>query len=69
MQSGVRALDWREAIRVPLDADRQAIKLYVRLFDEIDGEFDGTVAAMPFLRVATDGDGALVLRADPAAEP
>lgn len=70
-RSGVRALDWNEAARVPLDPAGVAWKLYVRLFDEVDREYDGKLAAdTPFLRVAPDADGAaLVLRADPSAEP
>ncbi len=70
VQSGVRALDWHEAVRVPLDPSGVAWKLYVRLFDEIDREFDGKLSAdVPFLRVTSDGGGALVLRADPTLEP
>jgi hypothetical protein len=71
VQSGVRALDWREAVRVPLDPAAVEWKLYVRLFDEIDREFDGkTAGATPFLRVTPDPEGkALILRADPAETP
>lgn len=71
VQSGVRALDWHEAVRMPLDPDGVAWKLYVRLFDEIDREFDGKpVSGTPFLRIGPDDDGkALVLRADPSLEP
>jgi hypothetical protein len=71
VQSGVRALDWREAVRVPLDPASVEWRLYLRLFDEIDREFDGKVTqSLPFLRIAPDEDGrALVLRADPSAEP
>jgi hypothetical protein len=71
MQSGVRALDWREAVRVPVEPGMVDWKLYLRLFDEIDREFDGTVSTnLPFLHVAIEPDGrALVLKADPAAEP
>jgi hypothetical protein len=49
-------------------------KLYVRLFDEIDREYEGKADTGPlpasgsFLRIAIDGDGkTLVLRADPLA--
>jgi len=71
VQSGVRALDWREAVRVPLEPGVVEWKLYLRLFDEIDREFDGSVpSGLPFLRITAEPDGkALVLKADPAAEP
>ncbi|HSP99469.1 MAG TPA: hypothetical protein VL049_19785 [Candidatus Dormibacteraeota bacterium] len=76
VKSGVRALDWREAARVPIEPGVAEWKLYVRLFDEIDREFDGPAdAAAPppaaaFLRITRDSDGrTLVLRADPTAEP
>jgi hypothetical protein len=46
------------------------LKLYVRLFDEIDREFASTGASTAFLRISRDDDGqAIVLQADPAAEP
>ena len=71
VHSGVRALDWREAVRVPLDPGATEWKLYVRLFDEIDREFEGkTSEGMPFLRITPDAGGAgLVLQADPQAAP
>src|SRR5262249_14887687 len=71
VQSGVRALDWREAVRVPLEPGTVEWKLYLRLFEEIDREFDGSVpSGLPFLHITTEPDGkALVLKADPAAEP
>jgi len=69
IRSGVRALDWREAVRVPLDPEAFEWKLHVRLFDDIDRELDGTVpAAMPFLSISRDGD-TMILRADAGAEP
>jgi hypothetical protein len=69
IQSGVRALDWREPVRVPLDPAAAELKLYVRLFDDIDREFDAaTAASTPFLRLSRDGD-VMVLQADPTAEP
>lgn len=70
-KSGVRALDWREPVRVPLEKDVTEWKLYVRLFGEIDREFDGTTEPNPpFLHIVRDGDNAtLVLRADQAAQP
>jgi len=71
VQSGVRALDWREAVRLPIEPGTVEWKLYLRLFDEIDREFDGAVSTdLPFLHVMLEADGkALVLKADPAAEP
>jgi hypothetical protein len=71
VKSGVRALDWREALTLPLDPAAVEWKLYIRLFDEIDREFDGTVTQpTPFLRIDKAADGnTLVLRADPSAEP
>lgn len=75
-KSGIRALDWREAVRVPVDPGMVEWKLYVRLFDDIDREFEGHVdadlprASMPFLRIGLDDGGrVLVLQADPTAEP
>jgi hypothetical protein len=76
VQSGIRALDWREAARVPIEPGAVEWKLYVRLFDEIDSEFSGATdggavpAGVPFLRVRRDDDGRImVLQADPAAQP
>ena len=71
VQSGVRALDWREAVRVPIEPGLVAWKLYVRMFDEIDRAFeDDASASLPFLRIASGSDGkSMVLQADPAAEP
>jgi hypothetical protein len=76
VKSGVRALDWREAVHVPIEAGMVEWKLYLRLFDDIDGEFEGQAdtglprVSMPFLRIGPDDGGrALVLRADPTAEP
>jgi len=75
-KSGVRALDWREAVRVPIEPGMVEWKLYLRLFDDIDREFEGHAdtglprVSMPFLRIGLDDGGrALVLRADPMAEP
>ena len=64
-------LDWREAVRLPLDPAAIEWKLYVRLFDEIDREFDGkTSGTMPFVQIKLDPDGkTLVLQADPKALP
>ena len=76
VKSGVRALDWREAVHVPIEPGMVEWKLYLRLFDDIDGEFEGHAdtglprVSMPFLRIGLDDGGrALVLRADPTAEP
>lgn len=74
VKSGVRALDWREAVRVPIEPGMVEWKLYMRLFEDIDREFAGNVGAglprvtLPFLTVSVDGN-VLVLRADPTAEP
>ena len=75
-KSGVRALDWREAVRVPIEPGLVEWKLYMRMFDDIDREFAGDAdtglprVSMPFLRIGLDDGGrALVLRADPTAEP
>jgi len=75
-KSGVRALDWREAVRVPIEPGLVEWKLYVRLFEDIDREFAGDADAglprvsMPFLRIGLDDAGrTLILRADPTAQP
>jgi len=72
-KSGVRALDWRESVRVPIAPGMTDWKLYLRLFDEIDRDSEGTLPkSVPFLQVTLEGEGdsrAIVLRADPAAEP
>jgi len=72
VQSGIRALDWREAVRVPFESNMVAWKLYIRLFDEVDREFDGSAipGKVPFLQIGPDAEGkALVLKSDPTAEP
>ena len=70
VKSVIRALDWREPAGVPIEPGMAEWKLYVRLFDEIDREFDAAPASAAFLRISRDGDGpAIVLQADPAAEP
>jgi hypothetical protein len=75
-KSGIRALDWREAVRVPIEPGMAEWKLYVRMFDDIDREFEGhddtglSRAGAPFLHIGLDDRGrVLVLRADPTAEP
>jgi len=70
VKSGIRALDWHEPVRVPIEPGMTEWKLYVRLFDEIDREFAMTGASTAFLRISRDDDRqAIVLQADPAAEP
>ena len=70
-KSGVRALDWREVVRLPLEPGVTEWKLYVRLFGEIDRELDGAVQSkLPFLRILRDaGDQALILKVDQSAQP
>ncbi len=73
VQSGARTLDWSEPVRVPFEPGMIEWKLYVRLFDETDREFEGNAntTAVPsgftFLRIAVDSDNKLTLRADPEA--
>jgi len=71
IHSGIRALDWREPVRVPIEPGMVEWKLYVRLFDEIDREFDRVgVSGVAFLSIELDADGKmLVLRANPSLEP
>ena len=75
-QSGVRALDWYETVRVPIDPAAVEWKLYIRLFDEIDREFAGASngstapAGVPFLHIDLDVKGkTIALQADPVVEP
>jgi len=73
VQSGVRALDWNETLRLPLEPEAVERKLYVRLLGVVR-EFDdpipsGPIASgMPFLRITRE-DNVLVLQADPSAGP
>ena len=67
-KSGVRALDWREPLRLPIVPDAAERRLYVHLFDEVDRTFAEFPDGLPFVRLTRDGD-TLVLQADPAAEP
>lgn len=76
LKTGIRALDWREPVRVPVDPGMVEWKLYVRLFDDVDREFEGNAESDPplgdtdFLHVGLeDGGRVVVLRADPSAEP
>jgi hypothetical protein len=74
VQSGIRALDWNEPVSVPIDPTMIEWKLYIRLFGEVDREFDGqaqgsaALPELPFLRITLD-DRTLTLRADPEAVP
>ena len=70
-KTGVRSLDWREDVRIPLAKDVTEWKLYVRLFGEIDAELDGTAQSnLPFLRILREADdNALILKADQSAQP
>jgi hypothetical protein len=67
-KSGVRALDWRESLRLPLVPDAAERRLYVHLFGEVDRTLSTFPDRLPFLRLERDGD-TLVLKADPSAEP
>jgi hypothetical protein len=75
VQSGVWALEWREPVRARIEPNAAAWRLYVRLFDEVDREFDDEVHDLPFLRIAVEDDGlgdggrTLILTPDPSAEP
>ena len=71
LKSGIRALDWHEPARVPIESGMIEWKLYVRLFDEIDREFTQVGPSdQAFLRIELDDDGkTLVLEAAPSAEP
>jgi hypothetical protein len=69
LQSGVRALGWGEALRLPIEPEAVEHKLYVRLFGDVLREFAEPVpASLPFVRATRDGD-MLVLQADPSAGP
>lgn len=68
VQSGVRALDWNEPLRLPLEPEAVERKLYVRLFGLVR-EFDDPIpSGMSFLRITRE-DNVLVLQADPSAGP
>ena len=71
VQSGVRALDWREPIRLPIASGAIDQKLYIHLFDEVDIEIGGlTSNRAPFLRMDVDkAHGTVLLTADPTMEP
>jgi hypothetical protein len=71
VQSGVRALDWREPVRLPIEPGTIDRKLYLHLFDEVDIEIKGLAASLaPFVRIDIDKTHeTIVLTADPTAEP
>ncbi|MBN9088245.1 MAG: hypothetical protein J0J01_15150 [Reyranella sp.] len=74
VQSGVRALDWNETLRLPLEPEAVERKLYIRLFGEVVRTFDDPISSdplpsgLPFLRITRE-DNMLVLQADPSAGP
>ena len=71
VQSGVRALDWREPVRLPIEPGTIDRKLYLHLFDEVDIEIKGLAGGLaPFVRIDVDkAHETIVLTADPTAEP
>ncbi|HTR86588.1 MAG TPA: hypothetical protein VMI56_19050 [Reyranella sp.] len=76
VQTGIRALDWQEAVTMPVDPGAVEWKLYVRLFDEIDREVSRTtqdktpLPAIPFVRLERSDDGRMItLRGDQEAKP
>lgn len=71
-RSGVRALDWREPTRVAIDPGALEWRLYLRLFDEVGREWRAVPERIdvPFLSVTFESGGrALILKADPDAQP
>jgi len=70
VKSGIRPLEWNVPVSVPVEAGMAEWKLYVRLFDEIDREYEGSVGApvvpsgIPFLHIAIEGDSKLTIEAD-----
>lgn len=70
VKSGTRALDWNAPVSVPVEAGMAEWKLYVRLFDEIDREYEGGAggaavpSGLPFLRIAIEGGNKLTIGAD-----
>jgi len=65
MQSGLRALDWNEPLRLPIEVQATERKLHVRLFGEIVRELAEPLPNLAFLRIRREGD-MLVLQADPS---
>jgi hypothetical protein len=68
VQSGVRALDWNEPLRLPITPEAVEHRLYVRLLGAVKELDDPLPASLPFLRIGRDGN-VLVLQADPSMEP
>ena len=70
VKSGIRPLEWNAPVSVPVEAGMAEWKLYVRLFDEIDREYEGSAGApvvptgIPFLHIAIEGDSKLTIEAD-----
>lgn len=70
VKSGTRVLDWNAPVSVPVEAGMAEWKLYVRLFDEIDREYEGTAGGgavatgVPFLNIAIDRDSKLTVETD-----
>ena len=50
-KSGVRALDWREPLRLPIVPDAAERRLYVHLFGEVDRSLRGA-SRQPAVRAA-----------------
>jgi hypothetical protein len=68
VHSGVRALDWNEALRLPIEQDAVERKLYVRMFGVVREFDDPNPSGLPFVRITREDD-VLVLQADPSAGP
>jgi hypothetical protein len=68
VQSGVRALDWHEPLRLPIEPGAVERRLYVRLLGAVRQLGDPLPASLPFLRIGRE-DNALVLQVDPSIEP
>lgn len=70
VKSGTHALAWNAPVSVPLEAGVAEWKLYVRLFDEIDREYEGgpggavVPSGFPFLRIAIEDGKKLTVEAD-----
>ena len=69
VKSGVRALDWREPVRLPIEPEAVERKLYVRLFDEVDREFAEPTPGRHAVPAHHARRRRLVLQADPSADP
>lgn len=70
VKTGTRPLDWNTPATLPIEAGMAEWKLYLRLFDEIDREYEGgagaaTVASgVPFLRIEIEDGKKLTIQAD-----